>query len=180
MKLLIASDIHGSAYYCDLLMKQIEKENPDKIVLLGDHLYHGPRNDLPKDYDPKQVLAMLNSVKDKVIAVRGNCDSEVDQMVLQFPTMADYCVIEVDDKTIYASHGHIYNQDNPVPYMKGILLCGHSHVPACIEYDNITYINPGSVSIPKDNSKHSYMIYEDSVFKWIDLEIEEVYKEFKS
>ena len=109
MKLMIASDIHGSSYYCRKMIGAFQKENADRLLLLGDILYHGPRNDLPKDYDPKEVIAMLNPMKQKLLCVRGNCDTEVDQMVLEFPILADYCLLELDGQTIFASHGHHHN-----------------------------------------------------------------------
>lgn len=173
MKYLIASDIHGSAYYCDLLVKAIEKENPQKILLLGDILYHGPRNDLPRDYEPKRVIEMLNPLKNKILCVRGNCDAEVDQMVLDFPIMADYQVID----NIYLSHGHIYNPENLPPMKKGdILINGHTHIPKLEQKGDYTFINCGSVSIPKENSPHSYILLENGEFMWKDLENDNVYK----
>ncbi|MBO5211006.1 MAG: phosphodiesterase [Clostridia bacterium] len=180
MKLLIASDIHGSAYYCDLLLKEIEKENPDKILILGDILYHGPRNDLPKGYAPKEVIAMLNPLKDKLLCVRGNCDAEVDQMVLNFPIMADYETLSFGDKTLFLSHGHVYGKDKLPQMEKGdILLGGHTHVPEIVDIEGKIYMNCGSVSIPKENSPHSYMFYENGEFLWKNLENGEVYKSFK-
>ena len=180
MKFLIASDIHGSAYYCDLLVKAITEEKPDKILLLGDILYHGPRNDLPRDYAPKKVIEMLTPLKDKLICVRGNCDTEVDQMVLNFPVLADYGVISVGNILIYATHGHKYNKENLPPLSKGdILLNGHTHIPECIEKDGYVFMNAGSVSIPKENSPHSYMILKDSDFVWKNLETKEIYKEYE-
>ena len=110
MKLLIASDIHGSAYWCGRLCEEIEKENPDRVILLGDLLYHGPRNDLPRDYAPKKVIPMLSALAEKIIAVRGNCEAEVDQMVLPFPCLADFSQLLVDGKTFYLTHGHM-----PIP-----------------------------------------------------------------
>ena len=104
MKLMIASDIHGSAYYCKALLAAFEKEQADRLLLLGDILYHGPRNDLPREYAPKDVIAMLNAIKDKLFCVRGNCDTEVDQMVLEFPILADYCILPVKDRLVYATH----------------------------------------------------------------------------
>ena len=176
MKFLIASDIHGSAFYCDLLLKAIEKENADRIILLGDILYHGPRNDLPRDYAPKKVIEMLNPIKEKLLCVRGNCDTEVDQMVLSFPVLADYAVIPVGDKLIYATHGHNYNPSTLPPLAKGdILLNGHTHIPKCTEYENFVYMNPGSVSIPKEDSCHSYMTLENGEFLWKNLENSEIY-----
>ncbi len=180
MKFLIASDIHGSAYYCDLLLKAIEAEKPEKVLILGDILYHGPRNDLPKGYAPKEVIAMLNPLKDMLLCVRGNCDAEVDQMVLQFPIMADYKTLTLDDRTLYLSHGHIYGKDNlPEMAKDDILLGGHTHVPEIVDLDGKIYMNCGSVSIPKENSPHSYMIYEKGEFLWKNLETGAVYKSFK-
>jgi len=180
MKLLVASDIHGSAYYCDMLLKAFEKEKADRILLLGDILYHGPRNDLPRDYAPKKVISMLNPLKDKIFCVRGNCDTEVDQMVLDFPILADYSVIPLKDRLVYATHSHIYNEQNLPPLCKGdILLCGHTHIPKCTEYENFVYMNTGSVSIPKENSPHSYIMYEDGRFLWKNLENGETYNYYE-
>ena len=179
MKLLIASDIHGSAYYCKLLLNAFKKEKADRILLLGDILYHGPRNDLPRDYAPKEVIAMLNPLKDKIFCVRGNCDTEVDQMVLDFPVLADYSVIPLANRLIYATHSHIYNEQNLPPLCKGdILLCGHTHVPKYTEHESYIYMNTGSVSIPKENSPHSYMICENGKFLWKNLENGETYNSY--
>ena len=129
MKWLIASDIHGSNYFCQKLIDGIMIEKPDKIILLGDILYHGPRNDLPKDYNPKKVIQLLNNLDINIISVRGNCDSEVDQMVLNFPILSDYGFISRNNYTIYLTHGHIYNKDNLLPMRSGdVLLCGHTHI----------------------------------------------------
>lgn len=171
MKWLIASDIHGSAYYCRKLLEAYKKERADRLLLLGDVLYHGPRNDLPKDYNPKAVIAMLNEIKQDILCVRGNCDTEVDQMVLEFPILADYAVLTVGDKLIYATHGHVYNNEKLPPLHAGdILLNGHTHVAKCDEYETHIYINPGSVSIPKEASEHSYMTLEGNAFKWKNLD----------
>ena len=171
MKWMIASDIHGSAYYCSRLIEAYKTEQAERLLLLGDVLYHGPRNDLPRDYAPKKVIEMLNAMKDDIFAVRGNCESEVDQMVLQFPVLAEYALIPAGDSLIYAVHGHNYNEKNLPPLHKGdILLNGHTHVPKCVEHDDYVYMNPGSVSIPKENSHHGYMIFEDNVFIWKDLD----------
>ena len=179
MKLLIASDIHGSVYYCRKLIKTIEKEKADRVLLLGDILYHGPRNDLPKDYAPKEVIAMLNPIKNKLLCVRGNCDTEVDQMVLDFPILADYSVIPVGERLIYATHGHVYNENKLPPLCKGdILLNGHTHVPKCTEHEDYVYMNCGSVSIPKEGSFHSYMTLENGDFLWKNLENSEVYMKY--
>ena len=170
MKLLIASDIHGSAYWCRKLMEQIKKEQPDKILLLGDLLYHGPRNDLPKDYAPKEVIPMLSSLKEKILAVRGNCEAEVDQMVLPFPCMADYAMIEADGLTIYLTHGHLHGPDQLPPLQPGtVFLSGHTHVKMDQMKGSIRCLNPGSVSIPKDGS-HSCLICENGTFRFCMLE----------
>ena len=176
---MIASDIHGSAYYCSRLIEAYKTEQAERLLLLGDVLYHGPRNDLPRDYAPKKVIEMLNAMKDDIFAVRGNCESEVDQMVLQFPVLAEYALIPAGDSLIYAVHGHNYNEKNLPPLHKGdILLNGHTHVPKCVEHDDYVYMNPGSVSIPKEDSHHGYMIFEDNVFIWKDLdgEVKNIYE----
>ena len=180
MKLLIASDIHGAAKWCRSLMDEIEKENPDRVILLGDLLYHGPRNDLPEDYAPKEVIAMLNGIKDQIIAVRGNCEAEVDQMVLPFPVLAEYALISDNGRTLFATHGHIHNLQNLPPLKRGdILLHGHTHIPACEHTDGgVTYLNPGSVSIPKAGSAHSYMLFDERGFFWKELQSGEVYLEW--
>lgn len=168
MKLMIASDLHGSAYYTKLLLEAMEREHPEKLLLLGDLLYHGPRNDLPRDYAPKQVLAMLKGVKEKLLCVRGNCDAEVDQMVLEFPILAEYALLYLNSLTIYAVHGH-KPLDAPLP-AGTILLCGHTHVPAVRAESGYYYVNPGSVSIPKEHSTRGYMMLEDRTLRHISLE----------
>ena len=170
MRLFIASDIHGSAACCKMMIEAAEREGAGSILLLGDILYHGPRNDLPEGYAPKEVIAMLNPLKEKLMCVRGNCEAEVDQRVLEFPVLADYALVTDGKVKIYATHGHIYNEENPLPMPVGsVLLCVHTHVPACRERGGFIYMNPGSVSIPKEGSARSYMIYEDGVFAWHDL-----------
>ena len=179
MKILIASDIHGSANYCRQLMSAYERESAEKLVLLGDLLYHGPRNDLPYEYDPKKVIEMLNAKKDEIICVRGNCDADVDTVVMKFPLVPEYAAIFIEDRTIYITHGHEFNEDFPMPMKKGdIMIHGHTHVPQCDILDNFICMNPGSVSLPRNDSPHSYMTYEDKVFLWKDLR-GEVYKEYK-
>ena len=172
MKWMIASDIHGSDYYCRQLMEAFRTEQADRLLILGDILYHGPRNDLPRDYAPKEVLAMLNEVKNRLFCVRGNCDTEVDQMVLEFPILADYCILTVDDRLIYATHGHNHNLKSLPPLHHGdILLHGHTHIPAWESFgDANLYLNPGSVSIPKEGSAHSYMVIEDRTVFWKSLD----------
>ena len=170
MKLLIASDLHGSAYYCGKLMEVLGAQKPDKLVLLGDLLYHGPRNDLPRDYAPKQVIEMLSHHKEIITAVRGNCEAEVDQMVLPFSCMADFAQMEVDGKLFYLTHGHHENPDQLPPLPEGsVFLSGHTHVKMDEVRSGIRCINPGSVSIPKDGS-HSCMIYRDGIFTVVLLE----------
>ena len=181
MKWMIASDLHGSAYYCRKMLEAFEREGADRLFLLGDLLYHGPRNDLPREYAPKEVIPLLNGKKEKLLCVRGNCDAEVDQMVLEFPVLADYAVLPVGRRLIYATHGHIYHVKNLPPLAPGdVLLHGHTHVPAWTEFgqENL-YLNPGSVSIPKENSPHSYMTLEEGLFRWKELESGEVYHEVK-
>lgn len=164
MKLVIASDIHGSAFWCEKLMELIEAEQPDRVILLGDLLYHGPRNDLPRDYAPKKVIPMLSALKNKIIAVRGNCEAEVDQMVLPFPCLAEFSQLLLDGKTFYLTHGHHANPDNLPPLPAGsVFLFGHTHVKLDEVRGGIRCLNPGSVSIPKDGS-HSCLIYENGEF----------------
>lgn len=172
MKWMIASDLHGSAYYCRKMLEAFEREGADRLFLLGDLLYHGPRNDLPREYAPKEVIPLLNEKKEKLLCVRGNCDAEVDQMVLEFPVLADYAVLPVGQRLIYATHGHIYHVKNLPPLAPGdVLLHGHTHVPAWTEFgQGNLYLNPGSVSIPKENSPHSYMTLEGNTIQWKELE----------
>lgn len=179
MKWFIASDIHGSAYWCRKMLEAFEKENADRLLLLGDILYHGPRNDLPKEYAPKEVIAMLNPLKNRILCVRGNCDTEVDQMVLDFAILADYAVLAAGERMIFVTHGHKFN-NSALPSMNpnDILLHGHTHVPVCEKLDTHTYINPGSVSIPKENSPHSYILFDGEKMEWKNIENGEVYKEY--
>ena len=165
MKLMFASDIHGSAYYCRKMLEAYQAEEAGRLILLGDILYHGPRNDLPKEYAPKEVIAMLNPIKNDICAVRGNCEAEVDQMVLDFPVMADYALILYGERHIYATHGHIYNENNLPPLKNGdILIHGHTHVLKAEKREDYTLLNPGSVSIPKEGNPTSYAILEDGLF----------------
>ena len=161
-KWLIASDIHGSAYFCRALLDAYQKEGAERLILLGDILYHGPRNDLPREYAPKEVIAMLSAYKNEILAVRGNCDTEVDQMVLNFPILSDSAYIVAGRYTLYATHGHRDGEAAPPPLRPGeILLCGHTHVPAArtMACGNL-YVNPGSVSIPKEGSPKSYLLLD--------------------
>lgn len=165
MKYLFASDIHGSAKYFQELCYKYRAEGASRMVLLGDLLYHGPRNDLPDGYAPKEVIRMLNELKREIYAVRGNCEAEVDQMVLEFPVMADYCVMEIGGKTFYITHGHVYNTQNLPPLKKGdILMHGHTHVLKAEPFGDIIWLNPGSVSIPKEGNPRTYAILDDGEF----------------
>ena len=172
MKLMIASDLHGSAYYCRQLLEAFQREEADRLLLLGDILYHGPRNDLPRDYAPKEVLSMLNGIREKVFCVRGNCDTEVDQMVLEFPILADYCILPWGERLIYATHGHNFHLQKLPPLQPGdILLHGHTHIPAWEPFgQNNLYLNPGSVSIPKAGSTNGYMVLNGDRCQWKDLD----------
>ncbi len=175
MKLVIASDLHGAAPAVRALAKRIEEECPDRILLLGDLLYHGPRNDLPQGYDPKEVFAILNGMAGKIMAVRGNCDSEVDQMVLDFPCMADFSIIAADDHLMYMSHGHLPGKtpDDPPNLAAGsAFLYGHTHIKRLEMFDDVLLVNPGSTSLPKDGIA-SYAVYERGgfVLKTLDGEI---------
>lgn len=184
MKLLIASDIHGSAYYCRKLLEAYEKEAAGRMILLGDILYHGPRNDLPKEYAPKEVIRMLNEHKHEIYAVCGNCEAQVDQMVLEFPVLADYMLLFVPgrkcedgekenagenavcrERAVYATHGHLYNEKKLPPMQPGdILLHGHTHVLCAKQAGDIVILNPGSVSIPKEGNPPTYGVLDDGIF----------------
>ena len=171
MKLMIASDLHGSARCVRKLLERYEEEKAGKLLLLGDLLYHGARNALPEEYGTMDVSEMLNAVQEELLCVRGNCDSEVDQSVLEFPIRADYCLLYTKERMVFATHGHLYDESMPPKIKDGsILLCGHTHVPACREHGSFVYMNPGSVSIPKGGSTHSYMTYEDGLFLWKTLD----------
>lgn len=169
MKIFIASDIHGSAKYCRLMLEAFKREDADKLVLLGDILYHGPRNPLPEEYSPMDVAEMLSSVKEKIICVRGNCDAEIDEMLLPFPLVSSAAVIS-DDVNIYLAHGH---KDAPVLAKGSIYVSGHTHVPSNEKTDGVYYLNPGSVSLPKEDSAHGYIVYEDKKFTFKNLKGEQ-------
>lgn len=172
MKYMIVSDIHGSAYYTRKVVKSFHELNCDKMIVLGDILYHGPRNPLPLEYDPKEVIEQLNEIKIDIIACRGNCDSEVDQMVLEFPITNTSQVIPEDDRSIYISHGHIYSPENLPSNIQAndIFLFGHTHIPTFENIDGITIINPGSISLPKELNPHTFGILEDDTYKWFDVD----------
>jgi len=170
MKYLIASDIHGSALYCEKLLARMEAEKADTLLLLGDVLYHGPRNDLPEGYAPKQVIAMLNPLKEKIVCVRGNCEAEVDQMVLDFDVTTEHKTLTIHGKTILLTHGHHINIENPPAEKVDIVISGHTHVPLNEVKHGILYLNPGSTTIPKNGSPHAYMVYDGDSFVWKDLD----------
>ncbi len=162
VKLMLVSDIHGSLYYAERAIEKFKEEKADYMVLLGDLLYHGPRNPLPKEYEPSQVLTLLNQYKDNIIAVRGNCDSEVDQMVLEFPMMSDYTIVFHGKRRIFVTHGHLFNEGNMPPLQEGdMLIHGHTHIPVAKEVLGKYIINPGSISLPKENNPNSYGIIEN-------------------
>ena len=171
MKLMIASDIHGSATWCERLLEAWRRERPERLVLLGDLLYHGPRNGLPVDYDPVRVADLLNAVKDRILYVRGNCDSEVDQMMLSFPILTESCTVYLDGITLFATHGHVWNLNHPPLLRRGdCLVHGHTHVPAWEPFgEGCMYLNPGSVAIPKGGAPHSCIVLEAGRFRWLDL-----------
>lgn len=171
MRYLIASDIHGSAYYCEKMLERFEAEKADRLILLGDLLYHGPRNALPEGYDPQRVASLLNSIKEKVFCVRGNCEAEVDQLLLEFPVMADYALMELAGHTMFITHGHLFNESRlPAHSESDILLHGHTHVHALKQVGGMIYMNPGSISIPKSESRRGYMTMESGAFIWKTLE----------
>lgn len=171
MKYMIASDIHGSAKYCRLLLEAFQREQADKLLLLGDLLYHGPRNPLPEEYDPKAVAAMLNENKQYILCVRGNCDGEVDQMMLEFPILADYCLLSVENRMVFATHGHHFNENSLPMLQEGdVLLHGHTHIPVLEERDTYILANPGSVTLPKQNSVRGYLLLNGSTLTLKTLE----------
>lgn len=167
MRLLIASDLHGSPEAAAFLRRRCEELLPDMLVLLGDYLYHGPRNPLPSSYGPPSVVSVFADFDTPIVAVRGNCDAEVDQMVLDFPCMADYALVEADGHELYLTHGHL----DLAPQLRpgSALLSGHTHVKTLDERDGMLFVNPGSTSIPKDGSA-SYAVYEHGAFTLKDLD----------
>ena len=178
MKWMIASDIHGSAYWCRKLLARFEAEGADRLLLLGDLLYHGPRNDLPQEYAPKAVIEMLNAHSREIFCVRGNCEAEVDQMVLTFPCLADYALIPLGERMLFVTHGHRFHKDAMPPLQDGdILLHGHTHIPTWDACGENFIFNPGSVSIPKAGSSHGYMTLEDTHFAWKNMD-GKTYKEY--
>ncbi len=164
-KLLVVSDIHGAMAGAELVLDALRTHNPDLILCLGDILYHGPRNDLPATYAPKQVIPIMNGLKDRIIAVRGNCEAEVDQMVLEFPVMGDYNILPFQGRKIFMSHGHVYGPAKlPVLNEGDIFLSGHTHIPTAHKKDGIYLLNPGSVSLPKENHPPTYGLFDETGF----------------
>lgn len=171
MKYMFASDIHGSAYYCRRLLEEYQKSGAERLILLGDLLYHGPRNDLPKEYAPKEVIAMLNGMRDEIYTVRGNCEAEVDQMVLEFPVLADYAVLVLNGLTFFATHGHVFNQDHMPALKRGdILVHGHTHLLKAEQVGDNYILNPGSTSIPKGGNPATYAVLDDKTFRILDFD----------
>jgi len=168
---MIASDLHGSESTCSALFSAFDREGASRLLFLGDLLYHGPRNDLPEAYKPKKVIEMLNSRKESLLCVRGNCDTEVDQMVLEFPILADYALLPLGENTIFATHGHHFNAASLPPLQNGdVLLHGHTHIPIWEKHDGVYVFNPGSVTIPKGGSARGYMTLEGTEFVWKTLD----------
>lgn len=169
MKYLFASDLHGSRTSAEAVLDRMAAEKADRLILLGDLLYHGPRNPLPEGHDPKSVAELFNAMPIKPLAVRGNCDAEIDQMVLQFPIMADYMLLPLPEgKTAFITHGHLFNLANRPPYRAGdVLIHGHTHVNTVETSDGLTYINPGSAALPKEGQPKSYMTldWEQGLFQ---------------
>ncbi|MFT5872587.1 MAG: putative phosphoesterase [Clostridium sp.] len=171
MKIFFISDIHGSLYYLKKAIDRYKEEGASYIVLLGDALYHGPRNPLPEGYNPQEVASFLNGYKDKLIAVRGNCDSEVDQMIIEYPMMSDYSIILYNNRRLFLTHGHIYNEENlPNLSENDVLINGHTHIPVAKKSGKIYILNPGSVSLPKGNNPNSYAILQENLFEIKDLD----------
>lgn len=171
MKIMVASDIHGSALYCRRMLERFDEEGADKLLLLGDLLYHGPRNPLPEEYNPKAVAEMLNARKQQILCVRGNCDGEVDQMMLEFPIMADYCILSVGSRMVFATHGHHHNENSLPMLQEGdILLHGHTHIPVLEDRGVYMLANPGSVTLPKQNSVRGYLLLEEGALTLKDLD----------
>ena len=172
MKFMIASDIHGMASFCGKMLEAFEGEGADRLVLLGDILYNGPRNAPPEGYGAQDAAAMLNERAGRILCVRGNCDAEVDQAVLKFPIMADYCLLSLGERAVFVTHGHRFNREAWPPLSRGdILLCGHTHIPAWEKFgDGNLYLNPGSVSLPKADAWRGYMLLTEREAVWKDLE----------
>ena len=177
MKLLVVSDIHGSAYYTEKIPEIFEREKADKIIVLGDLYYHGPRNPLTKDYSPMKVAEILNSLKDRLDVIKGNCDAEVDEMISEFK-FKEHLLLDVNNMKVYFTHGHKNNMDNLPDEQIDMMVYGHFHTGFIVKKDGIIFANPGSISLPKDNTKNSYLILdkESIVLKDIDGNVIDEFK----
>ena len=170
MRYMIISDIHGSSLFLEKALDIFKKESYDFLIILGDILYHGPRNPIPEGHNPQAVVKLLNDISDKIIACRGNCEAEVDQMLLNFPCMSDYSQVINDDVRLFATHGHLYSADNfPKSAHKQIFLYGHTHLWELKKEENLLICNPGSITLPKENRPHTYAIYENDTLTVYDL-----------
>lgn len=178
MKLLVVSDIHGSAYYAEKIPEIFEREKADKIIVLGDLYYHGPRNPLTKDYSPMKVAEILNSLKDRLEVIKGNCDAEVDEMISEFK-FKEHLLLDVNNLKVYFTHGHKNNMDNLPDEQIDMMVYGHFHTGFIVKKDGIIFANPGSISLPKDNTKNSYLILdkESIVLKDIDGNVIDEFKQ---
>ena len=171
MKYLIVSDIHGCLPALEKVLQFYQDHRFDMLLILGDILNYGPRNGLPEGLNPKGIAERLNEMADEIVAIRGNCDSEVDQMLLNFPILSDYTLVVDNGKKLFLTHGHIYNKDNLPPMMDGdILIHGHTHVLKAENMGNYILLNPGSVSIPKEGNPPTYAILENGIFTIKDFE----------
>ena len=171
-RFMIASDLHGDAVSAEKLIARYRESGAQRLILLGDLLYHGPRNDLPAAYAPKRVIELLNGMAEELLCVRGNCDTEVDAMVLKFPILADYAYVTNGDVSVFATHGHKFDRYAPPPLGRGeILLHGHTHVSGAWKFgeDNLC-LNPGSVSIPKEDTPRGFIIWEGRRFDFYALD----------
>ncbi len=162
MKILIASDLHGSAFYAKRIVQIKEFEKADLLILLGDIYNHGPRNPLPKDYSPMEVAEILNGIKDELIVVKGNCDSAVDTMISEFDFIEDTCLIE-NGKTLFLTHGHVFNKDNMPKTKFDVVIYGHFHTGFIEKRQDGVIANAGSLSLPKNNTPNSYLALENGV-----------------
>lgn len=177
MNYLVVSDIHGAYSGAQAIEDALKYHNLKNTLCLGDVLYHGPRNDLPNDYAPKKVIPIMNQLKNNIICVRGNCEAEVDQMVLEFPCMADYNIVPMKTHKVFMSHGHIYSPNNlPTLNENDCFLSGHTHIPTAYQKDGIYLLNPGSISLPKEDHPRTYAVLTDDSFTVYTLEHKEYMK----
>ena len=172
MKYMFASDIHGSAAQLEKLMKIFETSGARKLILMGDLLYHGPRNDLPEEYSTKRCMELYNAHRDDIICCRGNCDAEIDQTVLEFPIDATYNTLYLNGKRYFTTHGHQYSPENlPPTGVCDVFVSGHTHIPVAEKRGDLYLLNPGSASIPKGGYAASYgMLDDDNRFTIYDFE----------